>query len=94
MLRIGHIDPSTLEVVVTGRYLGTRFDNDLNTAEIADSFLLDLRVRRELTPKLSAFASVQNIFNTIAEMSHDANDFVRIASPRMFVGGLRFRVSG
>ena len=94
MVRVGHIDPSTLEVVATGRYLGTRFDNDLNTAEIADSFLLDLRLRRQLTSKLSAFASVQNIFNTVAEMSHDASDFVRVASPRMFVGGLRIRISG
>ena len=94
MLRVGHIDPTTLEVVVTGRYLGARFDNDLNTGEIDASFLLDLRVRRQLTSRLSAFASVQNIFDTIAEMSHDANDFVRVGSPRTFVGGMRVRFGG
>lgn len=92
MLRIGHIDPSTLEVVATGRLLGDRFDNDLNTGEIASSFLVDLRVRRNLSDQLSAFASVQNIFDTVAEMSHDAGDFIRVAAPRTFLGGLRVRL--
>ncbi|MDE2662380.1 MAG: TonB-dependent receptor [Gemmatimonadota bacterium] len=94
MLRVGHIDPSTLEVVATGRYLGARFDNDLNTGEIAGSFLLDIRFRRQLTSRLSAFASVQNVFDTIAEMSHDANGFIRVGAPRTLVGGLRVRFGG
>ncbi len=94
MLRVGHTDPSTLEVVATGRYLGARFDNDLNTGEIAASFLLDIRLRRQLTSRLSAFASVQNIFDTVAEMSHDANGFIRVAAPRTLVGGLRVRLGG
>ncbi|MDE2879605.1 TonB-dependent receptor [Candidatus Palauibacter soopunensis] len=94
MLRVGHIDPTTLEVVATARYLGARFDNDLNTGEIAGSFLVDLRFRRQLTSRLSAFASVQNIFDVIAEMSHDANGFIRVGAPRTLVGGLRVRFGG
>ena len=94
MLRVGHIDPSTLEVVATARYLGARFDNDLNTGEIAGSFLLDVRFRRQLTSRLSAFASVQNLFDAIAEMSHDANGFIRVGAPRTLVGGLRVRFGG
>ncbi|WP_420632973.1 TonB-dependent receptor [Candidatus Palauibacter sp.] len=94
MLRVGHIDPTTLEVVATARYLGARFDNDLNTGEIDGSFPVDIRLRRQLTSRLSAFASIQNIFDTIAEMSHDANDFVRVGAPRTFVGGVRVRFSG
>ncbi len=94
MLRVGHVDPTTLEVVATARYLGARFDNDLNTGEIAGSFLVDLRFRRQLTSRLSAFASVQNLFDAIAEMSHDANGFIRVGAPRTLVGGLRVRFSG
>ncbi|MDE2720132.1 TonB-dependent receptor [Candidatus Palauibacter polyketidifaciens] len=94
MLRVGHIDPSTLEVVATARYLGARFDNDLNTGEIAGSFLLDVRFRRQLTSRLSAFASVQNLFDAIAEMSHDANGFIRVGAPRTLIGGLRVRFGG
>ncbi len=94
MFRVGHIDPSTLELVATGRLLGDRFDNDLNTGEIAASFLVDLRVRRQLTNQLSAFASVQNLFDTIAEMSHDSGDLIRVAPPRTFLGGLRVRLGG
>lgn len=94
MLRVGHVDPSTLEVVATARYLGARFDNDLNTGEIAASFLLDVRFRRQLTSRLSAFASVQNLFDTVAEMSHDANGFIRVGAPRTLIGGLRVRFGG
>lgn len=94
MLRVGHIDPSTLEVVATARYLGARFDNDLNTGEIAGSFLLDVRFRRQLSSRLGAFASVQNLFDAIAEMSHDANGFIRVGAPRTLVGGLRVRFGG
>lgn len=94
MLRVGHVDPTTLEVVATARYLGARFDNDLNTGEIAASFLLDVRLRRQLTSRLTAFASVQNVFDAIAEMSHDANDFIRVGAPRTLVGGIRVRFGG
>lgn len=94
MLRVGHIDPSSLEVVATARVLGSRFDNDLNTGEIAGSFLVDLRFRRQLTNRLSTFATVQNLFDVVAEMSHDANDFVRVGAPRTLVGGLRVGFGG
>ena len=94
MLRVGHVDPSLLEVIATARYLGDRFDNDLNTGEIAGSFLVDLRIRRQLTSGLSAYASVQNLFDAIAEMSHDANGFIRVGAPRTVTGGLRLRLGG
>ncbi|MCG8467612.1 MAG: TonB-dependent receptor [Gemmatimonadetes bacterium] len=93
MLRVGHVDPTTLELVATGRFLGDRFDNDLNTGEIASSFLVDLRARRQITQQLDAFISLQNAFDTVAEMSHDAGGFIRVAAPRTFVGGLRVRVT-
>ena len=92
IFRIARADPSTLDVSATGRYLGSRFDNDINTGKIAASFLVDVRLRRQLTARLSAFASAQNIFGTIAEMSHDANGFVRVAAPRTLTGGIRLRL--
>ncbi len=83
-------------LVVTGRYLGSRFDNDLNTGEIAGSFLVDVRARerRFFTDWLTMEFSVQNLFNTTAEMSHDASGFVRVAAPRSLVVGLRARFGG
>ncbi len=94
MLRLGHVDPSTLEVVATGKYLGTRFDNDLNTGKIEASFLLDVRFRRQLTETLSAFMTVQNVFDVVAELSHDAGDFIRVGAPRTLTGGMRLRLGG
>jgi outer membrane receptor protein involved in Fe transport len=92
-IRFGHVDARILEAVVTGRYLGTRFDDDLNEAEIDDSFLFDIRVRRTLTGRIELFGSVQNLFDTAAEVSRDRDGFVRVTSPRAATAGLRFRTS-
>lgn len=93
MVRFGHMDARVLEAVVTGRYLGTRFDDDLNEAEIDDSFLVDIRVRRVLTDRFELFGSVQNLFDTAAEVSHDRDGFVRVTLPRAVSGGLRLRIA-
>ncbi|MXW66074.1 MAG: TonB-dependent receptor [Gemmatimonadales bacterium] len=83
-------------IYVTGRYLGSRFDNDLNTGEIAGSFLVDLRTQptRLFVDWLTYELGIQNIFDTTAEMSHDANGFIRVAAPRSWFIGWRARFGG
>ncbi len=93
-LRAGHADPATLEAIVTGRFTGSRFDDDLNQFEIDESFVVDLRLRRRVTPRLTAFASFQNLFDTEFEISEDDDGFVRVGPPRAFTGGLRLRIGG
>lgn len=91
MLRVGYQG-----LFVTGRYLGNRFDNDLNTGEIAGSFLVDAGWRddRFFVDWLTMDMGVQNVFDTVAEMSHDANGFIRVAAPRSWFFGLRARFGG
>ena len=37
---------------------------------------------------------MQNVFDTVAEMSHDANGFIRVAAPRSSFAGFRMRFGG
>ncbi|MFV1986081.1 MAG: TonB-dependent receptor [Gemmatimonadota bacterium] len=92
-LRVGHLDASILEVVVSGRYVGSRFENDLNTSETEDAFLVDIRLAREINSTLSAFATVQNIFDAEWQISNEPS-LTRLGTPRSFIGGLRIRVNG
>jgi len=80
------------DVSVTARYLGDRYDDDLNSGVAAGSFTMDLRLRRDITDRLAAFASVINLLDATSEMSHDAAGFIRIGSPRTVSGGLRVRL--
>lgn len=91
-LRLGYLDASTLEAVVTATYNGTRYEDDENEAQIDDSLLFDLRLRRRLTPRLEAFASVRNLFDTAAEVGHEIGGLVRVDAPRTFSAGLHVRL--
>jgi len=91
---VGHVDPSTLKALVVGRYIGTRDENDLNTSQINDAFLVDIRLERQVTPTLGAYATIQNVFDTESEISHEVNGLIRLGTPRTFIGGLRLRLAG
>lgn len=93
-LRVGHVDASTLEAVVTGRYLGRRYEDDQNEGVIDDSFLVDLRFARDIGPRLTAFATVQNLFDTTWEVGHEVGGLVRVGTPRSARAGLRLRLGG
>lgn len=92
-LRVGHVDPSILEAVVIGRYIGTQFENDINTQKIDDSFVLDVRLARQITPVLLAYATIQNVFDTEWQISNEAT-LIRLGTPRALFAGLRVRLAG
>jgi len=92
-IRAGHTDSRTLEAVVVGRYIGSQFENDINTDRIGDSFVVDVRVARDIVPSLTAYATVQNLFDTSWQISNEPI-LTRLGTPRYFVGGLRARLAG
>jgi outer membrane receptor protein involved in Fe transport len=91
-LRLGYSNPSFLDVTVAGRYLGKRFEDDVNAAEIDDSFVVDVRLGRQVTRTLSAFATIENLFDTPYEISRSGRGFVRVGGPFTVNGGLRVRL--
>lgn len=92
-LRVGHVDPTIIEAIVIGRYIGTQFENDINTQKIDDSFVFDVRLARQITPTLLAYATVQNVFDTKWQISNEAT-LTRLGTPRALFAGLRVRLAG
>ncbi len=90
--RAGHTDDRTLAAFVTARYLGSRYEDDINVGRIDDSVVFDVRLRRRLRPGLTAFVGVQNLFDVAWEIAHDSDRFVRMGAPRTVSGGLRVRL--
>lgn len=79
-------DPRFATVSVDARYLGTQFEDDLNTLPIGAAVVVDARVARRLYGGLSAFASVTNVFDRTYLVGRAGIDTQ--GAPRMFELGL------
>ena len=90
-VRAGHMDASTIQALVVGRYIGTQFEDDLNTQEIDDSFVVDVRLAREVGRNLLAYLNIQNVFDTEWQISNEAS-LTRLGTPRAIIAGLRVGV--
>lgn len=76
-----------LDVSVRGRYVGERFDDDLNTLRIEDFFVVDLRVGYRLS-RGRLYLTAENIFDVDAEISRSTDGLVRFATPRLLLAGI------
>ena len=81
-----------LTTALTGRYVGRRFDDDLNTLEIDDFFVADLRIGARLSGTTRIHATIENLFDARAEVSRTTDGVVRTASPRLFQAGIDVRL--
>lgn len=88
---VAYGNPSLANVSLTTRFVGRRFDDDLNSLELESFYVTDARVSRQLTSKARLFASVENIFDREYAISRAASGFVRVGSPRLFEGGMQYR---
>jgi outer membrane cobalamin receptor len=83
--------PETINAWLMGRYVSSRFEDDLNSLQIADFFLIDVRVARPLSSTAEVYLSVQNLFDRTYETSRAADGTVAIGSPRLVNAGMRLR---
>lgn len=73
------------------RYVGERYEDDLNHLEVDDFLLFDLRVALPLAPGLELFLAVENLLDEEYEVRLENSGALEIGRPR-FVGlGLHFR---
>lgn len=56
-------DAKIATVVAQARYLGSQFEDDLNTQPIGAVVLVDARVERQIAAGFSAFVAAQNLFD-------------------------------
>lgn len=81
-----------LTTAFTGRYVGRRFDDDLNTLAIDNFFVADLRIGAHLSRTTRIHATIENLFDARAEISRTTDGVVRTASPRLFQAGIDVRL--
>jgi outer membrane cobalamin receptor len=78
VLRVRWSDPDLLDVLVQGRYVGPRFEDDVNTLELGDLVVADLTVSHRLNDSISLFGAVENLFDRAYEVSHDTTGLVQV----------------
>jgi len=79
-----------LNAAVSGRYIGERFDDDLNVFVLDAAFIVDLRASRRLMNRVDLFAGVENVFDTEYETNETTNNLVRTGAPRLVHVGVRW----
>ncbi|MGH7711128.1 MAG: TonB-dependent receptor, partial [Gemmatimonadaceae bacterium] len=88
---VAYSNPSHANVSLTTRFVGRRFDDDLNTLQLESFYVSDARVSRQLTSRATLFASLENIFDREYPISRAASGLVRVGSPRLFEAGMQYR---
>ena len=76
---------------VLARYVGERYEDDLNNLKVDDFLLFDLYLSRQLSDRTVVFLSVENLLDEEYEIKVENNGSIEIGRER-FVGlGVRFR---
>jgi outer membrane cobalamin receptor len=88
---VGFDNPDIAALTVTTRYVGRRFDDDLNALALESFTVVDVRVSRRLTSNANVFMTVENVLDRDYAATRAANGFVRIGGPRFIEGGLQYR---
>ena len=73
------------------RYVGERFEDDLNSLEIEDFFVLDARLFRTIGQRWDLFVSVENLFDREFVTARPSSGLIRVGAPRVVSGGVRLR---
>jgi outer membrane receptor protein involved in Fe transport len=73
------------------RYVGERYEDDLNQLAVDGFLLFDLRLSRQMNESTELFLAIENLFDEVYEIKVENNGSIEIGRSR-FVGlGLRFR---
>jgi outer membrane receptor protein involved in Fe transport len=89
VLRLRWSDPDILDAMIQGRYVGQRFEDDVNTISIDDFTTIDLLLSRQLNRSLGLFAGIENLLDEHYEVTRDPTGLVTVESRQAHVG-IRF----
>ncbi|MGE0554788.1 MAG: TonB-dependent receptor [Gemmatimonadales bacterium] len=88
---VSYQNPRVLSLSFTGRYVGARFDDDLNTLRLDPFLVLDARAERRLLKRASLQLKVENLFDKEYRVNRTAGGFSRRGMPRFATAGLAVR---
>jgi outer membrane receptor protein involved in Fe transport len=88
--KVEYSKPQLFNLALQGRYVGERYENDLNTLEVDDFFLVDLVLSRSFGESINVFVSAENIFDEEYEVSVNARGAREIGRDRFLTVGFRY----
>jgi len=88
---VSYQNPRLLSLSFTGRYVGARFDDDLNTLRLDPFLVLDARAERRLFKRASLQLKIENLFDKEYKVNRTASGFSRRGMPRYATAGLAVR---
>ena len=91
---LGYDSPKILGASVQARYVGDQFEDDLNRRELGEFVVVDLSLRKTITPKVQLFLGVENLFDVTYEVGKSASGLVTVGGPTLVHGGIRVRLGG
>lgn len=71
------------------RYVGSRFDDDVNTVELDEFYLVGLRFNREIGKGVTAHIKIENLFNEEFEVARTRAGLADMGAPRWITAGVR-----
>lgn len=86
---IGFDQPKWIGAAIEGRYVGSRFDDDINTIELAEFYLVGLRFNRVVGKGMTAHLKVENLLNEKFEVARTRAGLADMGAPRWVTAGLR-----
>ena len=84
-------NPRALDLAVTGRYVGDRFDDDLNALVLKRFGVVDVMASRDLLRRAEVFLGIENLLTADYTVTVANNGLQRNGMPRSLEGGLRYR---
>lgn len=82
-------NPQWVNVGVTGRFIGSQWEDDANTLRLGSTFLVDLMLSRPVTRWGEVFLAVENLFDETYATGRTSEGVVSIGAPRLVRGGIR-----
>ena len=87
---LSYVRPMGGEAAITLRYIGSRFEDDLNLRRLDDALTVGARALIPLYGPLKIELRAENIFDVRVEAGISGTGLVERASPQSFWAGLRF----
>lgn len=81
--------PRWFTTSLEARYVGVRYDDDLNTIDLAGFTLLGLRLNRDLAPGISAHLKIDNLLDEGFEVTRSSSGQAEMGAPRWITLGVK-----
>jgi len=82
---------SASQTVVTARYVGEQYEDDLNTLPLGSYVVFDLFLARAIGKSAEVYVAVENLLDRVYTTGRTSEGVISTGEPRIARGGLRLR---